>query len=96
MVYMRLEDIFLMPQGMGVEEYEKKLKDLDRIGRKISRLSDKRYDLEDSLSILQDEKDDERYVQKEKDLDAVLADLQTHIEKYNKLAGELGRRKISG
>lgn len=93
---MRLEDILLMPRGMDVKAYERKLKDLDRIGRKISRLSNKRYDIEDSLSVLQDEKDGERYVKKEKDLGAVLADLQTHIEKYNKVAGELGRKKISG
>ena len=93
---MRLEDILLMPREMGVEVYEQKLKDLERIGKKISKLSNKRYDLEDSLSVLQDEKEGERYAQKEKNLDAVLADLQTHIEKYNKLAGELGRRKISG
>ena len=93
---MRIEDIFLMPREMGIEAYEKKLKDLYRIDRKISRLSDKRYDIEDSLSVLQDEKDGERYAQKEKVLDDVLADLQTHIEKYNKLAEELGRKKISG
>ena len=93
---MRLEDILLMPREMGVEVYKQKLKDLERIGKKISKLSNKRYDLEDSLSVLQDEKEGERYAQKEKNLDAVLADLQTHIEKYNKLAGELGRRKISG
>ena len=92
---MRLENILLMPRGMDVKAYERKLKDLDRIGRKISRLSNKRYDIEDSLSVLQDEKDGERYAQKEKDLDAVLADIQTHIEKYNKIARELGRKKIS-
>lgn len=91
---MRLEDILLIPREMGVEVYEQKLKDLERIGKKISKLSNKRYDLEDSLSVLQDEKDGERYVQKEKDLDAVLADLQRHIEKYNKIADELGRKSV--
>lgn len=93
---MKLEDILLMPKGMDVKVYERKLKNLDRIGRKIARLSDKRYEIEDALDALQDEKGGDRHAQKKKDLGAVLADLQTHIEKYNKVAGELGRKKISG
>lgn len=51
---MKLEDILLMPKGMDVKVYEKKLKDLDRIGRKIARISDKRYEIEDALDALQD------------------------------------------
>lgn len=58
---MTLEELFKIPKGMSLEEYEKLLKEKQKLERKIRKASDDIFFEEDSLQILSDEVGSERY-----------------------------------
>ena len=58
---MTVDDIIRMPKGMHLEEYDKLLKEKERLEKKLRKASDMVFDLEDSLEVLSDEFGSERY-----------------------------------
>ena len=58
---MTLVELFAMPKGMNPMEYEKLLKDKQKLEKQIRKASDTIFDEEESLDILADEIGSERY-----------------------------------
>lgn len=58
---MTLEELLLMPIGMGLEEYQSSLKEKKKLENQITNASNKIYEEEDALEILSDEIGSERY-----------------------------------
>lgn len=58
---MTLTELLAMPKGLSFEEYEKLLKDKQRLENQIRKAHDAIFDEEDSLEILADEVGSERY-----------------------------------
>ena len=86
-----IQDIMLMPRGMNIETYSRKLKALKRIEKRIASISNKRYETEDKLEVLSDEKGSERY---NKNLDLynkLIGDLESQVSTRDELLRELGR-----
>ena len=58
---MTLVEMLAMPKGMNPIEYERLLKDKQKLERQIRKASDTIFDEEESLDILADEVGSERY-----------------------------------
>ena len=58
---MTMTELLAMPKGIGLQEYERLLKDKQKLERKIRKTSDIIFAEEDSLAILADEVGSERY-----------------------------------
>lgn len=58
---MTLVELLAMPKGMNPMEYEKLLKDKQKLEKQIRKASDTIFDEEESLDILADEVGSERY-----------------------------------
>lgn len=58
---MTLVELLAMPKGMNPMEYEKLLKDKQKLERQIRKASDTIFDEEESLDILADEVGSDRY-----------------------------------
>lgn len=58
---MTLVELLAMPKGMNPMEYEKLLKDKQKLERQIRKVSDTIFDEKESLDILADEAGSERY-----------------------------------
>lgn len=58
---MTLEELFRIPKGMGLEEYENLLKEKQKLENRIRKASDTIFIEADSLEVLSDEVGSERY-----------------------------------
>lgn len=74
---MTFEEALSCPKGMSFEEYAKSLAKLKRQQKRLSKLIDQRYDLEDALEVLEDEAGSERWKRKQQEL----AEVKAKIEK---------------
>lgn len=73
---MTMTEFLSMPKGISLEEYKRQLAAQKRRDRRIRKLSEEAYDIEDGLSILQDEKGSERYIRKAERLKAIKEELR--------------------
>ena len=75
-IRMTMEEALSCPKGMSFEEYCKSLAKLKRDQKKLSKLIDQRYDLEDALDVLEDEAGSERWKRKKDELEKVKAQIE--------------------
>ena len=91
---MKLFDILQIPIGMDIGTYEENLKNLDRLSSKVRKLSDKHYELQDTLEVLADECGSERYTSKLNEYVSNTLRLEIAINEYNEIAAKLNRNTI--
>lgn len=73
---MTLEEALRCPKGMSLEDWSKELARIKRLRRKLAKLIDQRYELEDALDVLEDEAGSERWKRKKDELEKVKADIE--------------------
>ena len=73
---MTIEEALSCPNGMSFEEYAKSLAKLKRQQKRLGKLIDQRYDLEDALDVLEDEAGSERWKKKKDELEKVNAQIE--------------------
>ena len=73
---MTIDEALSCPKDMSFEEYSKSLAKLKRQQKKLSKLIDQRYDLEDALDVLEDEAGSERWKRKKDELEKVKAQIE--------------------
>lgn len=73
---MTIEQILSWPKGMSLKEYEKLLQEQEKTKKRIRRLSNEMYELEDALQVLEDEHGSERYNKKARRLEKAKAEIQ--------------------
>ena len=78
---MTIEEALACPRGMSMEEYAKSLAKLKRQRTQLAKLIDKRYELEDSLDVLEDEAGSERWKRKKAELEQVNQKIEKLWEK---------------
>lgn len=66
-----IDDLMNCPSGKSLEEYLKEKARLKRQQKRLSKLIDQRYDLEDALDVLEDEAGSERWKRKKAELESV-------------------------
>lgn len=76
MTRMTLEEALSCPKGMSFEEYAKSLAKIKRDQKRLSKLIDQRYELEDALDVLEDEAGSDRWKRKKDELEKVMADIE--------------------
>lgn len=91
---MKLFDILQIPVGMDIDTYEENLKNLEKLSRKVRKLSDKHYELQDTLQVLADECGSERYTSKLNEYVSNSIKLENTINEYNEIAYKLNRNTI--
>lgn len=79
---------------MDIGTYEENLKNLDRLSSKVRKLSDKHYELQDTLEVLADECGSERYTSKLNEYVSNTLRLEIAINEYNEIAAKLNRNTI--
>lgn len=75
-IRMTMEEALSCPKGMSFEEYAKSLAKLKRDQKKLAKLIDQRYELEDALDVLEDEAGSERWKRKKDELEKVKAQIE--------------------
>ena len=91
---MKFFDILQIPLGLDIDTYEETLKNLDKLSKEIRKLSDKHYELQDTLQVLADECGSERYTSKLDEYVSNSIKLQNTINEYNEIASRLNRSTI--
>lgn len=66
-----LDDLMNCPSGKSLEEYLREKAKIKRQQKRLSKLIDQRYDLEDALDVLEDEAGSERWKRKKAELESV-------------------------
>lgn len=66
-----LDDLMNCPSGKSLEEYLREKAKIKRQQKRLSKLIDQRYDLEDALDVLEDEAGSERWKRKKDELESV-------------------------
>ena len=84
---MTLTELLAMPKGISLEEYEFLIKKKNKLERQITKASNDIYDAEDSLEVLADEVDSDRY-------NKYLSKKQKAEAKRDKAQRELNQLKV--
>ena len=82
---MTFDEFMNEPKNMGIREYEKLIEDLHRAEKKVRNISINIDFCKDALDILTGEKDIDRAVKKQEELDKLLADKNKWVEKIDRI-----------
>lgn len=86
---MTLEQFMACPRDMSIEEWDAKLKRMQKLERKMSRLADKIQECEDALDVLSDEKGSERWHKWDNKLCEYKATMDLYMALYAEEGGKL-------
>lgn len=90
---MTVEELFTMPKGIQIEEYQSLLDRKSKLLTKCQKLSNKIDDEKDSLDVLKDEENSDRFLNHKKLFEKYSKQRTIYLQEYNQIRKQLLRGK---
>mgnify|MGYP001011240301 FL=1 len=88
---MTVEELFTMPKGIQIEEYQSLLERKSKLFTKCQKLSNKIDDEKDSLDILKDEENSDRFLNHKKLFEKYSKQRTIYLQEYKQIEKQLTR-----
>lgn len=90
---MTVEELFTMPKGFSIEEYQELLDQKNKLFVKCQNLSNKIEIEKDSLAVLKDEENSDRFLNHKKLFEKYSKQRTIYLQEYNQIRKQLLRGK---
>lgn len=86
---MTIEELLIMPKGISLQQYQLLLNRKKMLFAKCQRLSDKIEDEKDSLNVLKDEENSDRFLNHKKMFEKYSKQQAVHLQEYKQIEKQL-------
>jgi rubrerythrin len=90
---MTIDELLIMPKGISLQQYQLLLNRKKILFAKCQRLSDKIEDEKDSLNVLKDEENSDRFLNHKKMFEKYSKQQAVHLQEYKQIEKQLTRGK---